>query len=234
MSSSQGTQDHVDDKKSTLVTKCEELKTFMKKKISIPKLPIINVVFTIFFQRVDIDFSGLDKLVSTIGVTSALTMSLAIAMPISLTAEDYNDIITKFSTPPYDSCREDGFDLIEKYNRLICLSVYFHIFSLMNIVFVSLFISSVSKIVNNMDKSDHKSLCFIIRIPIRLSSIFLIIGVVYMFLAFTIHLIMTMPNPYVVRTGKCFMEHLDVDSREGYYPENTWMFNIVTRDVWVI
>ena len=158
-------------------------------------------------------------------------MTLAIAMPISLTGEDYDYIITRFSSPPYDTCRMDGYDLIEKYNRLICLSVYFHAFALIGIILVSLFISSVSKIINKMDTIDHTSLCYVIRIPIRLSSVFLVVGVVYMFLAFTVHLVMTMPNYYVVRTGKCFMDHLDVTNKSGYYPENTWMFNKLSRDI---
>ena len=203
----------------------------LKRRFQISYFPLLNVLYMIFLQEVDVDFQGLDKLVSTIGVTSALTMTLAIAMPISLTGEDYDYIITRFSSPPYDTCRMDGYDLIEKYNRLICLSVYFHAFALIGIILVSLFISSVSKIINKMDKIDHTALCYVIRVPIRLSSIFLVIGVVYMFLAFTVHLIMTMPNHYVVRTGKCLMEHLDVKHKSGYYPENTWMFNMISRDV---
>ena len=203
----------------------------IKNRFDLTNFPLLNVLYMIFLQEVDVDFHGLDKLVSTIGVTSALTMTLAIAMPISLTGEDYDYIITRFSTTPYDGCRNNGYDLIEKYNRLICLSVYFHAFALIGIILVSLFISSVSKIINKMDASDHTALCYVIRIPIRLSSIFLVIGVVYMFLAFTVHLIMTMPNYYVVRTGKCLMEHLDVDNKAGYYPENTWMFNMLSRDV---
>ena len=184
----------------------------------------------IFFQEVSVDFDGLDKLVGTIGVTTALTMSLAIAMPLSLTAQDYDDTISRFAASPYDNC-ESAYNLIEKYNRLMCMSVYFHAFTIVGLILVSMFISAVSKTITYMDHEDAKRLCFIIKIPVRLASMTLVIGIIYLFLTFQYHIILTMPNYYVVRTGKCPTSHGDVDARQAYYPENTWMFSMLLRDV---
>jgi len=189
-------------------------------------IPFVNVFYFILFDRTPA-FDDVRNILDTMGLAMALLLSIAMAIPMSISWDDYQNIIDMYdadSGTPYASCGWSGYDIINQFNSQVSTAVFFNAAGILIVITLVVFtvVLDTSRM-SVLAEYEFRTLWWrYVRFPVGGCLIIGIIGICATFSSYLTFTQLTMPNQHIEESG-CWT---DSNSEGPWIYSNPWGFNM--------
>mmetsp|Transcript_15828 Transcript_15828/g.38535 ORF Transcript_15828/g.38535 Transcript_15828/m.38535 type:complete len:328 (+) Transcript_15828:70-1053(+) len=175
------------------------VEAWVKEKRTFYMVPLVNILYDVFMDEVP-TAQQLYEMLSTVGLISALQLSMVMSLPLSFSFAELEATKVRFDTEPYVSVYPNGFkDLLGSQVRFTSAATYMLGSSVACTVL--LFTSSSSGIENAGSAPIRNTWWRYARLVVIFITFSAIMGTIFAFYAFNRSVFLKFPDLYVERTA---------------------------------